>query len=93
MSKPRIVRTPGIQDGTPCVEGTRWPTYCAVGFAFDRAELARAYPFLTMEQIEAAISYERQPHRRLARWLRSWTSGGCLRVVYWVLERMCRGGH
>lgn len=57
---PRVVRAPNIQGGTPVIAGTRMPVY-AIASAFDAGMGLNAiqddYPFLTREEIEAAIQY------------------------------------
>jgi len=57
---PRIVSKPGILYGKPVIEGTRLSVEAilqnlASGYSYD--ELLDAYPFLTAEDIIAAIKY------------------------------------
>ncbi|MCS6861279.1 MAG: DUF433 domain-containing protein [Abditibacteriales bacterium] len=57
---PRIVRAPDIQGGTPVIAGTRMLVY-AIASAFRAGQglnaIRQDYPFLTLEEIEAAIHY------------------------------------
>ena len=59
---PRIESDPEICGGRPCIQGTRFEiTYILQwleeGKSFE--EILDAYPFLTVEDIKAAISYAR----------------------------------
>lgn len=58
---------PGLMLGQPVITGTRLPVYVivqAIAAGDGPKELFEAYPFLTPEDIEAALSYA----ARLAEW-------------------------
>lgn len=70
----RIVRTRDTCGGRPRIEGTRVTTstilHCheagwSVAFIADEFDLFTA-------EIEAALRYERRPHRRFSRWMRGY---------------------
>ncbi len=57
---PRIVSKPGILYGKPVVEGTRLSVEAILqnlASGYTRDDLLDAYPFLTSEDIAAAIEY------------------------------------
>lgn len=64
-----ITRTPGVQGGSPCFRGTRWPTATVVGFGCNVDAVRQAFPHLSREQIEAAIRYERSLRRSFERFV------------------------
>jgi len=56
----RIVITPDLHHGDPCVKGTRIPVAMIVGSLADGMtpeEIRQAYPQLTTEDIQAALAY------------------------------------
>src|SRR5579884_3315399 len=57
---PRIVSKPGILYGKPVIEGTRLSVEALLhnlASGYTRDDLLDAYPFLTLEDITAAIQY------------------------------------
>jgi uncharacterized protein (DUF433 family) len=57
---PRIVSKPGILYGKPVIEGTRLSVEAILlnlASGYSRDDLLDAYPFLTLEDITAAIEY------------------------------------
>lgn len=78
----RIVRTPGVMSGRPCIRSTRIPPSAPWSF-WRRAgggdagitAASNAYPRLSRQDVEAAIRYcERRRHlwalrERLAEWI------------------------
>ena len=63
----RITVDPGLMLGQPVIAGTRLPVYVivqAIAGGDGPKELLEAYPFLTAEDIEAALSFA----ARLAEW-------------------------
>jgi uncharacterized protein (DUF433 family) len=55
----RIVITPDLHHGDPCIKGTRIPVAMIVGSLADGmtpAEIRKAYPQLTDEDIRAALA-------------------------------------
>jgi uncharacterized protein (DUF433 family) len=56
----RIVITPDLHHGDPCIKGTRIPVAMIVGSLADGmtpGEVQDAYPQLTLEDIQAALAY------------------------------------
>jgi uncharacterized protein (DUF433 family) len=56
----RIVITPDLHHGDPCIKGTRVPVAMIVGSLADGmapAEIQAAYPQLSDEDIRAALAY------------------------------------
>jgi uncharacterized protein (DUF433 family) len=56
----RILITPDVHHGDPCVKGTRIPVSVIVGSLADGItpeEIRDAYPQLTAEDIQAALGY------------------------------------
>jgi len=56
----RVVITPHIHHGDPCIKGTRIPVAVIVGSLADGMtpeEVLREYPQLTREDIQAALAY------------------------------------
>ena len=56
----RIVIAPDLHHGDPCIEGTRIPVAMIVGSLADGMtprEVQDAYPQLTLEDIQAALTY------------------------------------
>ncbi len=58
LQSEHIVSDPEIMDGLPILKGTRIPVYIVLemleeGFSFD--DILKEYPFLTKDQIRAAI--------------------------------------
>jgi len=56
----RIVISPDIHHGDPCVKGTRVPVAVLLGSladGMDPPEILRQYPQLTAEDIQAALAY------------------------------------
>lgn len=56
----RIVITPDLHHGDPCIKGTRIPVAMIVGSLADGmtpAEIRQAYPQLTDDDIRAALAY------------------------------------
>ena len=56
----RIVITPDLHHGDPCIKGTRIPVAMIVGSLADGMtpeEIREAYPQLTAEDIQAALAY------------------------------------
>ncbi|MGI8403935.1 MAG: DUF433 domain-containing protein [Thermomicrobiales bacterium] len=68
----RIIRDKSIRGGDPVIQGTRWPTSIARSFDYDVAMIHDQYPHLSIDQIEAAIRFERSWHRRLEHAWRAW---------------------
>ena len=63
----RISVDPGVMLGQPVIKGTRLPVYVivqAIAAGDSADELLEAYPFLSSEDIEAALQYA----ARLAEW-------------------------
>ena len=63
----RISVDPGVMLGQPVIKGTRLPVYVivqAIAAGDSAGELLEAYPFLSSEDIEAALQYA----ARLAEW-------------------------
>ena len=63
----RISVDPGLMLGQPVIAGTRLPVYVivqAIAAGDGPTEILEAYPFLTAEDIEAALSFA----ARLAEW-------------------------
>ena len=55
----RIVVEPGLMLGQPCIRGTRLPVYViveAIAAGTSVEELLKEYPFLSTEDITAALS-------------------------------------
>jgi len=60
MDHPRIVMTPGVMGGRPCIKGTRLPVehiirYLGAGDAIE--DVLASYPFLTREDVLAALAF------------------------------------
>ena len=56
----RIVIAPDLHHGDPCIKGTRIPVATIVGSLADGmtpAQIRKAYPQLTDEDIRAALAY------------------------------------
>jgi uncharacterized protein (DUF433 family) len=56
----RVVITPDVHHGDPCIKGTRIPVSVIVGSLADGmtpAEVLDEYPQLTSEDIQAALGY------------------------------------
>lgn len=56
----RIVISPDLHHGEPCIKGTRIPISIIVGSLADGMmadEIVKAYPQLTVEDVSAALSY------------------------------------
>ena len=56
----RIVITPDLHHGDPCIKGTRIPVAMIVGSLADGMtpdKIQQAYPQLTNEDIQAALAY------------------------------------
>ena len=56
----RIVVEPGLMLGQPCIRGTRLPVYViveAIAAGASPEELLEEYPFLSAEDIKAALAY------------------------------------
>ena len=56
----RIVIAPDLHHGDPCIKGTRIPVAMIVGSLADgmtSAQIRKAYPQLTDEDIRAALAY------------------------------------
>ncbi len=56
----RIVVSPDLHHGDPCIKGTRIPVAMIVGSLADGMtpdEIREAYPQLTAEDIQAALAY------------------------------------
>ncbi|NOZ57589.1 MAG: DUF433 domain-containing protein [Calditrichaeota bacterium] len=56
----RIVVSPDLHHGDPCIKGTRIPVSVILGSLADRMttrEILEAYPQLTEEDIRAALTY------------------------------------
>jgi uncharacterized protein (DUF433 family) len=68
---PCIERVPGVQGGAPVIRGTRTPVRTIVGYAHayqgDRNEVRTAPPYLSPEQIEAAVAYYRDHQAEIDR--------------------------
>jgi uncharacterized protein (DUF433 family) len=63
----RITVDPRLMLGQPVITGTRLPVYVivqAIAAGDSHKELLEAYPFLTVQDIDAALSYA----ARLAEW-------------------------
>jgi uncharacterized protein (DUF433 family) len=60
MKFTRITVNPMQMGGVPCIRGLRIPVATVVGMVADRmteAEILRAYPDLTVEDIQEALQY------------------------------------
>ena len=60
MTHPRIASVPGVMGGRPCIKGTRLPVehilgYLGSGDSVD--DVLQSYPYLTREDILAALTY------------------------------------
>lgn len=56
----RISQDPAIMVGKPCIKGTRMPVYILVSHIArgrSRQEILADFPYLTEEDIQAAIDY------------------------------------
>jgi uncharacterized protein (DUF433 family) len=56
----RVVIAPDVHHGDPCIKGTRIPVAMIVGSLADgmaTEEIQKAYPQLTVEDIQAALAY------------------------------------
>jgi uncharacterized protein (DUF433 family) len=56
----RIVITPDLHHGDPCIKGTRIPVATILGSLADgmtSEEIRKAYPQLTADDIRAALAY------------------------------------
>ena len=56
----KIVLAPEVMGGRPCVRGTRVTVGLIVGMlasGHDREEVLKLFPYLTLEDIDAALSY------------------------------------
>ena len=56
----KIVLDPEVMGGRPCVRGTRVTVGLIVGMlagGHDRDEVVKLYPYLTPEDIDAALAY------------------------------------
>jgi len=56
----RITVDPGIMLGHPVITGTRLPVYViaqAIAAGDSQSDLLEAYPFLSVEDVEAALSF------------------------------------
>jgi uncharacterized protein (DUF433 family) len=63
----RIVITPDLHHGDPCIKGTRIPVATIVGSLADGMtpqEIQAAYPQLTLEDVQAALSYAAEMMRQ-----------------------------
>ena len=66
-SNERIVTDPAVLLGKPIVRGTRVPVYLIVGLVeagMTPAEIVDDYPDLTVEDVEAAITYAAREKNR-----------------------------
>ncbi len=64
-----MVATPGVLGGEPRLDGTRIPTALVWDFhegGAETAEILRAYPSLTEEDVRAAIEHESRLRARSA---------------------------
>jgi uncharacterized protein (DUF433 family) len=76
MDHPRIERDPEIMNGKPVIKGTRMPVEIILerlAYGHPMEELLDDYPFLTQEDIYAALEYalalvqaEAHPEERIA---------------------------
>lgn len=58
----RITSEPGILRGKPCIKGTRIPVALILGYVAsgkDAEEIAREFPDVTAEDVEACLHYAR----------------------------------
>jgi uncharacterized protein (DUF433 family) len=65
----RIVVTPGIRGGKPCIKGTRITVYDVLEYlagGMREEEIVRDFPSLTVEDIRACIGFAAARERRLA---------------------------
>lgn len=56
----RITINPNIQNGKPCIKGTRTPVYVileALALGMTQEEICREYPPLTPEDVQSSIYY------------------------------------
>jgi uncharacterized protein (DUF433 family) len=63
----RIVVTPDIHHGDPCIKGTRIPVTMIIGSLADGMtpdEIRDAYPQLQLEDIQAALAYSAEVVRQ-----------------------------
>ena len=63
----RIVVTPDIHHGDPCIKGTRIPVTMIIGSLADgmtSGEIREAYPQLQIEDIQAALAYSAEVVRQ-----------------------------
>ena len=64
----RIVRDPAILTGKPTVKGTRISVELVLGFLADNPnldDLFRGYPDLTVEDVQACLSFAEQQVRKM----------------------------
>jgi uncharacterized protein (DUF433 family) len=62
-----IARDPKVMFGTPVIAGTRVPVRTIVGYiesGYSPAQIQDEFPFLTDQQIDAALKFSRRPKRR-----------------------------
>jgi uncharacterized protein (DUF433 family) len=65
----RIVVTPGVRGGKPCIKGTRITVYDVLEYlagGMREEEIVRDFPSLTVEDIRACIGFAAARERRLA---------------------------
>lgn len=65
----RIVATPGVRSGKPCIKGTRIIVYDVLEYlagGMTEAEILADFPDLTAEDIRACLAFAASRERRLA---------------------------
>jgi uncharacterized protein (DUF433 family) len=65
----RIVVTPGVRGGKPCIKGTRITVYDVLEYlagGMREEEIVRDFPSLTAEDVRACIGFAAARERRLA---------------------------
>ena len=65
----RIVVTPGVRNGKPCIKGTRITVYDVLEYlagGMTEAQILADFPDLTAEDIRASLAFAANRERRLA---------------------------
>lgn len=67
----RIVVTPAVRSGKPCIKGTRITVYDVLEYlagGMTEAQILADFPDLTAEDIRACLAFAATRERRLAGW-------------------------
>ena len=65
----RIIVTPGVRSGKPCIKGTRITVYDILEYlagGMTEAQILADFPDLTAEDIRASLAFAANRERRLA---------------------------